>query len=99
VSLADWTEEQVHDFIHGDDLCGDLDCYYCRSPLRPANLRTLARNLATAAALCRAWQLGAGWADDLHAILDPLTFDRHPMFDHDRAWRPGCGTASPTEEP
>jgi hypothetical protein len=45
------------------DGCVDLDCYRCYSPLNPDGLRRLAANLATAAALCQAWQLGriAGW--------------------------------------
>jgi len=38
--------------------CFNPNCYACHSPLRPANLRLLAQNLATAATLCRAWQLG-----------------------------------------
>lgn len=42
------------DFCGGG--CCDPDCYRCYSPLRPENLRTLARNLATAAMLCLAWQ-------------------------------------------
>lgn len=44
------------DFV-GDSGCVDLDCWRCHSPLRPENLRTLARNLAAAAMLCRAWHL------------------------------------------
>lgn len=39
------------------DGCCDPDCYRCYSPLRPENLRTLAKNLAAAAMLCRAWQM------------------------------------------
>jgi hypothetical protein len=35
--------------------CSDPDCYRCYSPLRPENLRALAKNLAAAAMLCRAW--------------------------------------------
>jgi hypothetical protein len=41
----------------GDAGCCDPDCWYCHSPIGPENLRRLADNLATAAALCRAWQL------------------------------------------
>ena len=37
--------------------CTDDDCYRCYSPLRPENLRSLARNIAAAAMLCRAWNL------------------------------------------
>jgi hypothetical protein len=37
--------------------CTDDDCYRCYSPLRPENLRTLAKNIAAAAMLCRAWNL------------------------------------------
>jgi hypothetical protein len=35
--------------------CSDPDCWRCYSPLRPDNLRRLAKNLAVAAMLCRAW--------------------------------------------
>lgn len=44
--------------------CVDHDCYQCYSPLRPENLRRLAKNLATAAALLRSFELGraAWWA-------------------------------------
>lgn len=49
-------------FLHACDGCGDSgccdpDCWYCHSPLRPENLRTLADNLATAAQLDRSWRL------------------------------------------
>lgn len=44
------------DFV-GDDGCTDFDCLRCHSLLSPENLRTLARNLAAGAMLCRAWQL------------------------------------------
>ena len=44
------------DFV-GDSGCCDPDCWRCHSPLCPENLRTLAKNLAQAAMLCRAWQL------------------------------------------
>lgn len=44
------------DFV-GDSGCVDPDCWRCHSPLGPENLRTLAANLASAALLCRAWQL------------------------------------------
>ena len=37
--------------------CTDDDCYRCYSPLRPENLRSLAKNIAAAAMLCRAWNL------------------------------------------
>ena len=37
--------------------CTDDDCYRCYSPLRPENLRSLARNIAAAAMLCRSWNL------------------------------------------
>ena len=37
--------------------CTDDDCYRCYSPLRPENLRTLAKNIAAAAMLCRSWNL------------------------------------------
>ncbi|HSX23381.1 MAG TPA: hypothetical protein VLE97_11460 [Gaiellaceae bacterium] len=43
------------DFCGGG--CCDPDCWRCYSPLSPENLRTLAKNLAQAAMLCRAWQL------------------------------------------
>ena len=35
--------------------CSDPDCWRCYSPLRPDNLRRLAKNLAVAEMLCRAW--------------------------------------------
>jgi len=44
------------DFV-GDSGCVDPDCWQCHSPIGPENLRTLAKNIATAAMLCRAWQL------------------------------------------
>jgi len=44
------------DFV-GDSGCVDPDCWQCHSPIGPQNLRTLAKNLAAAAMLCRAWQL------------------------------------------
>jgi hypothetical protein len=44
------------DFV-GDSGCTDPDCWRCHSLMGPENLRTLAKNLATAAMLCRAWQL------------------------------------------
>ena len=37
--------------------CTDDDCYRCYSPLRPENLRSLAKNIAAAAMLCRSWNL------------------------------------------
>jgi hypothetical protein len=43
--------------VVGDSGCCDPDCWQCHSPLGPANLRILAKNLATAAWLCRSWQL------------------------------------------
>lgn len=43
----------------GDDGCCDPECWRCHSPLRPENLRRLAGNFATAAMLCRAWQMRA----------------------------------------
>jgi hypothetical protein len=46
------------DFV-GDLGCSDLDCWYCHSPVGPENLRALARHLATAAMLCRAWRLAS----------------------------------------
>lgn len=44
------------DFV-GDSGCVDPECWRCHSPLRPENLCTLAKNLATAAMLCWSWQL------------------------------------------
>ena len=44
------------DFV-GDSGCCDPNCWQCHSPLGPENLRTLAKNLAAAAMLCRAWQM------------------------------------------
>jgi hypothetical protein len=45
------------DFV-GDSGCSDPDCWQCHSGIGPQNLRTLAQNLAAAAARCRAWQRG-----------------------------------------
>lgn len=64
----------------GDSGCSDPDCWRCHSPVGPENLRALAKNLATAAMLCRSWQLG--WT----AGSDPRMDDGAPE------WRPGCGT-------
>jgi hypothetical protein len=51
------SEEVVHALLADDDgICHDLDCWRCHSPLCPDNLRRLAKNLASAAMLCRAWQ-------------------------------------------
>jgi hypothetical protein len=44
------------DFV-GDSGCCDPNCWQCHSPLCPENLRRLAKNLASAAMLCRAWAL------------------------------------------
>ena len=44
------------DFV-GDSGCCDEHCWRCHSPLRPENLRTFAKNLGTAAMLCRAWKM------------------------------------------
>ena len=44
------------DFV-GDSGCVDPDCWRCHSPLGPENLCALAKNLAAAAILCRAWQM------------------------------------------
>ena len=44
------------DFV-GDSGCCDPECWRCHSPLRPENLRTLAKNLVTAAQLDRSWRL------------------------------------------
>lgn len=49
------------DFV-GDSGCVDPECWRCHSPLRPENLRAFAKNIATAAMLCRAWS---------HRDLDP----------------------------
>ena len=43
------------DFCGGG--CCDPDCWRCYSPLCPENLQTLAKNLANAGQLMRAWQL------------------------------------------
>ena len=44
------------DFV-GDSGCCDPNCWQCHSPVGPDNLRCLAKNLAAAAMLCRAWQM------------------------------------------
>lgn len=49
-------ELTICDFV-GDSGCSDPDCWRCHSTMGPDNLRRLAENLATAALLCRAWQL------------------------------------------
>jgi dihydrofolate reductase len=57
-ALPELSEETVHALLTNDDgVCSDPDCWLCYSPLRPENLRTLAKNLATAAMLYRAWRL------------------------------------------
>jgi hypothetical protein len=56
----------------------------------------LAQNLTTAAALCRSWQLGAAWCDDLWAIMDPIPFEKHPVL-IELDWQPGCGKPAPME--
>lgn len=70
------------------DFCGDLgccdpDCYRCHSLLSPEGLRTLAKNLTTAAALCRSWQLGYVYGSD------PRMNDGAPE------WVPGCRLEAP----
>ena len=44
------------DFV-GDSGCVDPNCWQCHSPIGPQSLRCLAKNLAAAAMLCRAWQM------------------------------------------
>jgi hypothetical protein len=66
------------DFV-GDYGCNDPTCWQCHSPVGPANLRSLAKNLAIAAMLCRAWQLGWVAGSD-------------PRMGGDPEWRPGCGS-------
>ena len=52
------SDQLVHDLLADDDgVCSDPDCWRCHSPLCPENLRTLAKNIAIAAQLCRSWQL------------------------------------------
>jgi hypothetical protein len=67
----------------GDEGCIDPTCWQCHSPVGPTNLRALAKNLAIAAMLCRAWQLG--WT----VGSDPRMDDGAPE------WRPGCGSEAP----
>lgn len=43
------------DFV-GDSGCCDPDCWQCHSPIGPEHLRQLAKNIVSAAMLCRAWQ-------------------------------------------
>lgn len=52
-----------------------VECLWCRWTA----LRTLAANLATAGALCRAWDVGSRF----HLSIDPSR------------WWPGCGDAAP----
>lgn len=58
-------------------------CYQCRNVVR-AKCETLAHNLAIGAALCRAFELGARYADDL------WRWDERPPL-----WHPGCGRSAP----
>ena len=60
--LPEVTLQMIRDLdLTSCDFCGDgccdEDCYRCYSPLRPENLRTLAKNLSAAAMLCRAWNM------------------------------------------
>jgi hypothetical protein len=43
------------DFCGGG--CCDPECWRCYSPRGPENLRQLAKNIETAAMLCRSWEL------------------------------------------
>jgi hypothetical protein len=44
------------DFV-GDSGCCDPNCWQCHFPIGLENLCCLAKNLAAAAMLCRAWQM------------------------------------------
>jgi hypothetical protein len=70
------------DFCEGG--CDHPNCYRCHSSFRPENLRTLAQNLAAAAALCRAWQLGRG-----------LSANSTQLWVRVPKWSPGCGLEAP----
>ena len=70
------------DFV-GDSGCSDPTCWQCHSPVGPAALRCFAKNIAIAAVLCRAFQLG------FTAGSDPRMSDDAPE------WCPGCGMEAP----
>lgn len=69
------------DFV-GDSGCSDPDCWQCHSPLGPEGLRTLAKNLAIAATLCRAHRLGFDEGMDAAGVGEGYP-SAHP-------WTPGC---------
>ena len=74
------------DFV-GDSGCSDPDCWKCHSPLGPVNLRLLAKNLATAAALCQAHRLGFDEGMDVAGVSEGYS-STHP-------WTPGCRRSPP----
>ena len=74
------------DFV-GDSGCVDSDCWRCHSLLRPENLRTLAKNLASAAALCRAYRLGFDEGMDAAGVGEG--------YPSGRPWTPGCRRFAP----
>ena len=74
------------DFV-GDSGCVDPDCWRCHSPLGPENLRTLAKNLAIAAALCRAHHLGFDEGMDAAGVGEG--------YPSARPWTPGCRRFAP----
>ena len=62
VPLTEADYQSIRDLnLTSCDFCGggcvDPDCWQCYSPIGPENLRQLAKNIASAAMLCRAWQL------------------------------------------
>lgn len=87
------------------DFCGESgccapDCWRCHSLLRPENLCTLAKNLATAAMLCRAWELHSAcptWTPgcgELPPGLPPLNEHRTTVVPHNHVH---CHTARHAE--
>lgn len=78
--------------------CGDKPdvvgmCMPCRNVLR-WRLDKLAHNLAIGAALCRAFELGGKYADDLWAV-DDLDWPSERREARAKLWRPGCGRQAP----
>lgn len=74
------------DFV-GDSGCVDPDCWQCHSPIGPRNLRQLAKNIATAAGLCRAHSLGFDEGMDTAGVGEG--------YPSSRPWMPGCRRSAP----
>jgi len=74
------------DFV-GDSGCVDPDCWQCHSPIGPESLRQLAKNLAAAAALCRAHRLGFDEGMDTAGVGEG--------YPSSQPWSPGCRRPAP----